>query len=82
MQLVQQAATTRIQTVDLPRMHRTTHGDVQPVNAKSDLADRHLSSVVTDFMKMLSADRAEISCKLPKGGLKPLYIEQNVPTWF
>ena len=63
-------------------MRRTTIGDAQPVNAKSDLADRHLSSVVTDFMKMISADRAEIACKLPKGGLKPLHIEKNVPTWF
>ena len=52
------------------------------MNAKSDLADRHLSSVVTDFVKMLGANRAEIACKLPKGGLKPLYIEKNVPTWF
>ena len=50
-------------------MHPRTNGDAPPVNAKSDLADRHLSSVVTDFMKMLSADRAEIACKLRKGGL-------------
>lgn len=52
------------------------------MNAKSDLADRHLFSVVTDFMKMLGAGTAEISCKLPKRGLKPLHIEKNVPAWF
>jgi len=52
------------------------------VDAKSDLADRHLSSVVTDFMKILIAETAEIACKLPKVGLKPLHIEKNVPAWF
>jgi hypothetical protein len=61
---------------------RTAKRDDEPVNAKSDLADRYLSSVVTDFVKMLSTDRAEIASNLRKGALKPLHIEKNVPTWF